>query len=590
MASFPPVIILLVAAGVVALMPVSIVRKAIAVGAPLVVLAYLIWGIDAGDSWRFTWLPPVPFNDLTLELEPLRADKLSIVFGYVFAIAAALGGIYAWHLEDRYQQAAALGYAGTSLGVVFAGDLLTLVVFWELMALASAYLVWAGGYPGSRSAGTRYLFVHMVGGSTLLAGILWHLGTGGSLDFTLFEGTVAGWLVLGGFAINAAIVPLHAWLTDAYPEAGVTGSVFLSAFTTKTAVYVLARGFAGWEILIILGVIMALYGVVFAVLENDIRRLLAYHIISQVGYMVAAVGIGTEIAINGAVAHAFAHVIYKGLLFMGAGAAVYATGRRTLTALGGISDRMKTVVVLYMVGAFAISAFPLFSGFVSKSLVAYAAEKEHIYWAVALLYLASVGTFLHTGLKLPYFTWFGPKRDDIHVGPVPRGMIVAMVLAAALCIGIGVYYTALYDLLPFPVTYEPYYADHVVRTLQMLGFTAVGFWLLRGRLGGEATITIDTDWLYRKAGPIARVLIQTPLEAVFTFWERLVGALSRRVSAMAVAPATGWARLLRLSAYARERGPDEALAFIGRPPMGIAIAAVLLTFAFVVLAAQVLGG
>ncbi|MYB84706.1 MAG: Na(+)/H(+) antiporter subunit D [Chloroflexi bacterium] len=582
MASFPPVLIMVVAAVLVALSPLSIVRKAIAVVAPLLVLAQLIWGLEAGDSVTLTWL--------ALELEPLRADKLSIVFGYVFAIAAALGGIYAWHLEDRYQQAAALGYAGTSIGVVFAGDLLTLVLFWELMALTSAYLIWAGGYPGSRAAGTRYLFVHMVGGSTLLAGVLWHLGTGGSLDFSLFEGSVAGWLALGGFAINAAIVPLHAWLTDAYPEAGVTGSVFLSAFTTKTAVYVLARGFAGWEVLIFLGVIMALYGVVFAVLENDIRRLLAYHIISQVGYMVAGVGIGTEIAINGAVSHAFAHVIYKGLLFMGAGAAVYATGRRTLTALGGISDRMRLVVVLYMVGAFAISAFPLFSGFVSKSLVVYAAEKEHIYWAVALLYLASVGTFLHTGLKLPYFTWFGPRRDDIHVGPVPRGMIVAMVLAAALCIGIGVYPTALYDQLPYLNTYEPYYADHVVRTLQMLGFTAVGFWLLRGKLGGEATITIDTDWVYRKAGSLARVLIQTPLEAVFTFFERLVGALTRRASALAIAPATGWARLLLLSAYARERGPDDALAFLGRPPVGIALAAVLLTFVVVVLAAQALGG
>ena len=582
MASFPPVAIMIAAALLVVLIPVSIVRKVIAVGAPLLVLAQLVWGLDAGDSWTLTWL--------TLELEPLRADALSIVFGYVFAIAAVLGGIYAWHLNDRFQQAAALGYAGTSIGIVFAGDLLTLVLFWELMALTSAYLVWAGGFPGSRDAGTRYLFVHMVGGSTLLAGVLWHLGTGGSLDFTLFEGSVAGWLVLGGFAINAAIVPLHAWLSDAYPEAGVAGSVFLSAFTTKTAVYVLARGFAGWEILIFLGVIMALYGVVFAVLENDIRRLLAYHIISQVGYMVAAVGIGTEIAINGAAAHAFAHVLYKGLLFMGAGAAIYATGRRTLTALGGISHRMWMVVVLYMVGAFAISAFPLFSGFVSKSLVIYAAEKEHIYWAVALLYLASVGTFLHTGLKLPYFTWFGPRRDDIQVGRVPRSMIVAMFFAAALCIGIGVYPAALYDLLPFPNTYEPYTADHVVRTLQMLGFTAVGFWFLRSKLSGEATITIDTDWFYRKAGPYARILVQTPLEAVFSFSERIVGATTRRVSALAVAPAAGWARLLLLTSYARERGPDEALAFLGRPPMGIALAAILLTFAVVILAAQALGG
>ena len=580
MASFPPVVIMAAAAVLVVLVPVGIVRKVIAVGAPVLVLAHLLWGLDAGDSWTITWL--------SLELTPLRADALSIVFGYVFAIAAVLGGIYAWHLTDRFQQSAALGYAGASIGVVFAGDLLTLVLFWELMALTSAYLIWAGGFPQSRDAGTRYLYVHIVGGSTLLAGVLWHLGTGGSLDFTLFEGSVAGWLVLGGFAINAAVVPLHAWLSDAYPEAGVVGSVFLSAFTTKTAVYVLARGFAGWEILLFLGVIMALYGVIFAVLENDIRRLLAYHIISQVGYMVAAVGIGTEIAINGAVAHAFAHVIYKGLLFMGAGAAIYATGRRTLTALGGIAHRMPTVVVLYMVGAFAISAFPLFSGFVSKSLVVYAAEKEHIYWAVALLYLASVGTFLHTGLKLPYFTWFGPRRDDIRVGSVPRSMIVAMFLAAALCIGIGVYPAALYNLLPYTNSYEPYTADHVVRTLQLLGFTAVGFWLLRGRLGGEATITIDTDWVYRKAGAPLRILIQQPLEVVFTRFEVLVSSIARGLVVLATAPATGWSRLLRLTAYAQRNGPEAALAFLGRPPVGLALAAVLLTFAVVILAAQAL--
>ena len=575
MDSLPPVVVMAVAAALVALVPSGVVRKAVAVGAPLLVLGHIALGLDAGDSWTFTWL--------SLDLEPLRADRLSIVFGYVFAIAAALGGLYAWHLDDRRQQAAALAYAGASIGVVFAGDLVTLTLFWELMALTSFYLIWAGGYPKSRGAGVRYLYVHLAGGGILLGGIAWHLGAGGSLEFSLFEQSPGGWLVLTGFAVNAAVVPVHAWLSDAYPEAGVTGSVFLSAFTTKTAVYTLARGFADWEILIFLGVVMALYGVVFAVLENDIRRLLAYHIISQVGYMVAAVGIGTETAINGAAAHAFAHVLYKGLLFMGAGAVIYATGRRTLTALGGISDRMRLVVVLYMVGAFAISAFPLFSGFVSKSVVIYAAEKEHLELTVALLYLASIGTFLHTGLKLPYFTWFGPRRDDVHVGPVPPGMIAAMVLAAALCIGIGVYYPALYNLLPYPTTFEPYTADHTVHTLQLLGFTAIGFWLLRGRLGGEATITIDADWFYRKAHTPVRVLVQQPLEAVFSFFERVVGALSQRLITMATAPTTGFAGLLNLLSYARRHGPDAALALLARPPLGFALAAVLVTIAVVLL-------
>jgi len=564
---------MLIAAALVVVLPRTL-RRAVAVAAPILMLAHLAFFLETGDSWSFTWL--------SLDLEPLRVDKLSLAFGYVFGIAGALGAIYAWHQESKLQQAAALAYAGSSIGVVFAGDLVTLVLFWELKAVSSAYLVWGGGWPNSQSASARYLFVHMVGGSTVLAGVLWHLGTGGSTDFTLFDGTIAGWLILGGFAINAAIPPLHAWLADAYPEASITGSVFLSAFTTKTAVYVLARGFAGWEILIVLGVIMALYGVIFAVLENDIRRLLAYHIISQVGYMVAAVGMGTEVAINGAVAHAFAHVIYKGLLFMGAGAVIYATGRRTLTALGGIAGRMRIVVALYMIGALAISAFPLFSGFTTKSMIIFAAEEEHIEWAVALLYLASVGTFLHTGLKLPYFTWFGPRRDDIPVGPVPKNMIVAMIGAAALCVGIGVYPQLLYNILPFANSYEAYTAEHVVTTLQLLAFTAIAFWLLLHKLRGEATITIDTDWLYRKAGKPVRVLIQQPLEWPFTQAARLAGRIVQIASRISLTPESGWPRLLSLGG-----GPSTIISLLGRPPLGAAVAAMFVTFAAIVLLAAV---
>jgi len=564
---------MLIAAALVVVLPRTL-RRAVAVAAPILMLAHLAFFLETGDSWSFTWL--------SLDLEPLRVDKLSLAFGYVFGIAGALGAIYAWHQESKLQQAAALAYAGSSIGVVFAGDLVTLVLFWELMAVSSAYLVWGGGWPNSQSASARYLFVHMVGGSTVLAGVLWHLGTGGSTDFTLFDGTIAGWLILGGFAINAAIPPLHAWLADAYPEASITGSVFLSAFTTKTAVYVLARGFAGWEILIVLGVIMALYGVIFAVLENDIRRLLAYHIISQVGYMVAAVGMGTEVAINGAVAHAFAHVIYKGLLFMGAGAVIYATGRRTLTALGGIAGRMRIVVALYMIGALAISAFPLFSGFTTKSMIIFAAEEEHIEWAVALLYLASVGTFLHTGLKLPYFTWFGPRRDDIPVGPVPKNMIVAMIGAAAPCVGIGVYPQLLYNILPFANSYEAYTAEHVVTTLQLLAFTAIAFWLLLHKLRGEATITIDTDWLYRKAGKPVRVLIQQPLEWPFTQAARLAGRIVQIASRISLTPESGWPRLLSLGGE-----PSTIISLLGRPPLGAAVAAMFVTFAAIVLLAAV---
>ena len=311
----------------------------------------------------------------------------------------------------------------------------------------------------------RYLFVHLVGGAVLLAGVLWHFADTRSLLFEGFEGGAAAWLILLGFAVNAAIPPVHAWLTDAYPEASASGAVFLSAFTTKTAVYVLLRGFAGWEILIILGTVMALYGVVYAVLENDIRRLLAYHIISQVGFMVTAAGIGTHEAIEGATAHAVAHVLYKGLMIMAAGAVMTATGTTKMTELGGLAPRMKVVFTLYMVGAFSISAVPLFAGFVSKSLVTEAAHYNGNDVAAFLLYVAAVGTFLHTGLKLPWFTWLGAKRATPVgiIAKVPAGMYAGMAGAAALCIAIGLFPQTFYNFLDFTGQYNPYTLNNVIQ-------------------------------------------------------------------------------------------------------------------------------
>lgn len=444
----------------------------------------------------------VPF--LGLELVFGRVDKLSLAFAWVFSIAALIGAIYALHIKDSGQHVAAFVYAGSSLGVTFAGDLVTLFIFWELMAVASVWLIWSRRTPESIAAGFRYVLVHTAGGVVLLAGIMIYYATTGSIRFeAMHDPGAAFYLILIGFMLNAAVPPLHAWLTDAYPEATVTGAVFLSAFTTKTAVYTLIRGYPGTEILIWLGTIMALYGVVYAVLANDIRRLLAYHIVSQVGYMVAGVGIGTAMALNGAVAHAFTHILYKGLLFMGAGAVIHMTARSKLTELGGLYRWMPLTFVLYMIGGFSISAFPLFSGFVSKSMVVSAAGEEHLAWIWLLLTMASAGTFLHTGLKLPYFTFLGAD-SGIRTSDPPRNMLLAMGIAAFLCIFIGVYPGWLYEMLPAPVDYQPYTATHVVWALQILLFTGVGFFMLLRMVGGEKKISLDTDWFYRKG---ARLLM-----------------------------------------------------------------------------------
>ncbi len=444
-----------------------------------------------------------------------RVDQLSLIFSYVFCLIAVIGMVFSLHVDNDMQHASALTYAGGALGVTFAGDLLSLYVFWELMAVSSALLVWLGREPGSGRAGQRYFLVHVFGGLILLAGILLHGAESGSFAFEhLGTSGGVGWgLILTAFLLNAAVPPLGAWLPDAYPRASVTGAVFMTAFTTKSAVYALIRGFAGTEFLIWLGAFMAVYGVVYAVLENDSRRLLAYHIISQVGYMVCGAGIGTELAINGASAHAFAHILYKALLFMGAGAVIQMTGRHKLTQLGGLYKTMPITLGLYMVGAFAISAVPLFSGFVSKSMVVSAAGEALLPVVFLTLTLASAGTFLHTGLKLPYYMFFG-KDNGARGAEPPRNMLLAMGLAATACTLIGVFPGLLYEHLPFArvaLEYHPYTLGHVTSTLGMLGFTALGFFLLLRLLDPEPKISLDTDWIYRRGSvPLLR-LIRGPL-------------------------------------------------------------------------------
>ena len=490
-----------------------------------------------------------------------RADRLSLVFSYVFALVALIGMVYSLHVNDDAQHVAALTYAGAALGAVFAGDFLSLFLFWELMALSAALLVWLRRQPAAVAAGFRYLLVHVFGGLCLLGGIVLHWSQTGSLtfgDMSPYAGSAAFALILIAFLVNAAVPPLGAWLPDAYPEATATGAIFLTAFTTKSAVYALIRGFAGTEILVWWGAGMAVYGVVYAVLENDARRLLAYHIISQVGYMVCGVGIGTELALNGAAAHAFAHILYKALLFMGAGAVLQVTGLRKLSEMGGLYRTMPLTVALYMVGAFAISAVPLFSGFVSKSMVVSAAGESHRAAIFLLLTLASSGTFLHTGLKLPYYMFFGTDRG-LRAHEPPRNMLVAMGGAAVACVLIGVLPAVLYSQLPYPVDYIAYTARHVTSTLGLLGFTALGFFLVLKQLDPEPVVSLDTDWFYRRGARAAEALAEGPLV-------RAEGSVGQVYDVVMQRPVLGVAAQLREIDL---RGVDAMMVGIGRLTQGV---------------------
>lgn len=427
-----------------------------------------------------------------------RVDKLSLVFGYIFVVMAFIGMLYASHLKHFREHVAALTYIGGALGAVFAGDLLSLFLFWEIMSFSSVFLIWFGGMKRSSGAGLRYLFLHTFGGVCLLGGIILQIVQTGDASFGAI--TTGGWaagLMLLGFLINAGGPPLHAWLPDSYPEASVTGTIFLATFTTKVAVYTLARGFAGAEVLIYLGVFMTLFGVGYTIIENDIRRLLSYHIISQVGYMVAAIGIGSELAVNGAVAHAVNNILFKGVLMMAMGSVIFMTGKRKGTELGGLRKVMPLTCFFFMIGGFSISGFPLFNGFVSKGMVIASAAEAHYGPTALLLTMAAAGTFLSTTLKLPYIVFAGEDKG-IKAEDPPKNMLMAMGIAAGLCFLLGAVPPLLNSLLPYPMEYAAFTFDHVVGSLQIIGFTGLAFIFFMKKLSPEDTISLDTDLIYRK--------------------------------------------------------------------------------------------
>lgn len=481
--------------GLIAAMTRGKLRGAIMVAIPFVSALHL-WTVPEGIHLQLAFLD--------YELVPYRADKLSLMFGYVFHIAAFISIIYSLHVKDTVQQVATMFYAGSALGAVFAGDLLTLFVFWELLAFTSVFLIWARRTTRAYHAGMRYLIIQVLSGVILLVGALFYAAETGSLAFSYIglEG-IAGWLIFIAFGIKCAFPFAHNWLTDAYPEATPTGTVVLSAFTTKVAVYALARAYPGTELLIYIGAAMTCFPIFFAVIENDLRRVLAYSLINQVGFMVVGIGIGTALAINGAVSHAFNDVIFKGLLFMSMGAVLHMTGRMNGSDLGGLYKTMPKTTILCIVGAASISAFPLFSGFVSKSMVMSAALETGHDWVWLMLLFASAGVFHHAGIKIPYFAFFA-HDSGLRASDPPSNMLFAMFIAASLCIAIGIYPAALYSLLPYDTGYNPYDATHVLAQTQLLFFSALAFvWLnLRGMYPPELRSTnLDVDWIYRRAIP-----------------------------------------------------------------------------------------
>ncbi|MCR9240977.1 MAG: Na(+)/H(+) antiporter subunit D [Rhodobiaceae bacterium] len=535
---FPPFLLFVAGAALLPFIPNGHPRALAAIIVPII-SAYLIWMMPEGMYGQFTLVG----QEITL----LRVDKLSTIFGFVFSLAAFLALIYAWHVRDTIQQTMSLLYAGAAIGAVFAGDLVSLFIFWEGTAIASVFLIWARRTEGAYWTGMRYLIVQVGSGVILLAGIVLQYSETGSMAFEAMTlGSPATWAIFIAFGVKCAFPFLHNWMPDAYPAATVTGTVILSAFTTKLAVYALARGFAGTEILIYIGATMAIFPVFYAVIENDLRRVLTYSLNQQLGFMVVGIGVGTELALNGTSAHAFASVLYQALLFMSIGAVLFRTGTAKASDLGGLYKTMPLTMVFCVIGAASISSFPLFSGFVSKSLILSGSVHEGHYIVWGILLFASAGAFIHSGIKVPFFAFFA-QDSGLRPKEAPWNMLLAMGITAFLCIGVGVYPDPLYALLPYDVDYVPYTTTHVVTQLQLLFFSTLAFAVLM-RTGiyplALKSVNLDFDWTYRKLGPALIRGIRSLIRAV---WGALIGAGLRSVN-------------FGIAALGRAHGPDGLLA------------------------------
>lgn len=503
--SINPGFLLIIAGMICAVTPFARVRQVIAIGVPIISMFLLATATQQADL--------ATANMMGMELVLYRVDGLNFVFGLAFLIAAILNAIYALHQDSILEDSSALIYAGAAIAATFVGDFMSLFIFWELTAISSVFLILKTGTRAAYGAAMRYLAIQVLSGILLLYGAAQLFVETDDLTLRGLElGTDAGtWMFFFAFGIKAAFPLMHNWLQDSYPKATVVGAVVLSAFTTKLAVYVLARVFAGEHLLIWIGAVMTVFPVFFAVVENDLRKVLAYSLNNQVGFMVCAIGVGTELALNGAAAHAFVHIIYKGLLFMSMGAVLYRTGTTKASELGGLFRSMPWTALFCIIGAASISAFPLFSGFIAKSLTMTAVLDGHFYIVWAMLLFASAGVLEHSGIKIPYFAFFGHDSGR-RVEEAPFNMLLAMGIAAFLCIGVGLPavtglgYRFLYNLLPYPdaaLGHQPYTLGHVVTQMQLLILAAFAFVLLK-RFGlypaEKPGVILDTDWSYRHVG------------------------------------------------------------------------------------------
>ena len=541
-------------------------------------LLALILPFFRGRFWRwFLFVPPLSAMVLAFQMklgtywalsyvgQKLvlgRVDTLSMSFMILFSLMTLICTIFAFHIREKAHHVASLYYMGASFGCILAGDYWTLYIFWQLMTVSSAFLIWLSRRPRSAQAGFRYMLLLLLSSVLLLAGILLRQRVTGTFVFGPADTHMMwhfDWLILAAFCINGAVVPFHAWLTDAYPEATVAGAVFLSVFTTKTAIYALARCFVGLDFLVILGAVMAVYGAFYALTANHIRRILAYLMVSQGGLMLAGIGMDTKMGLDGTLALVYAHTFYNALLFMAAGCLLHTLKEDHLTRLGGLAPRVPFILACTMVGGLSMSAMPLLNGFVSIPLILEACWQENPFSAIALA-LAMAGTFTAVGLRLPYFAFWSKKPQKRQKQDrLPLNMSIAMVVTSLFCIIQGIFPQLLYRRMPTPLEENPFTLWKILAAFLFLGLISLVFIFMRRSLTPGTRRLPDFDLLYRLVGRGIMGLLARPMAWMDGIWTDLYQTVLLRAT-------TGTARG---AGWFDKSGIDKAVDGTGRSVLGL---------------------
>jgi multicomponent Na+:H+ antiporter subunit D len=345
-------------------------------------------------------------------------------------------------------------------GVTITGDIFNMYVFFEIAAIASYALVAFGTEHEELEAAFKYMVLGSVASMAILFSIALLYGKLGTLNLADLSRKIAeagdlrllafgGALLLTGFAVKAALVPFHSWLPDAHPSAPAPISAMLSGVFIKVlGVYAMSRIFFNvfgvkpvhLNLLLFFGVVSLVVAALLALRQSDIKRLLAYSSISQIGYIALGLGSGSPLGIMGALFHILSHSTGKALLFLTSGSLVYSAGTRNLEDMGGLEERMPVTATSFTVGALSIAGVPPFHGFFSKLFIIMGLWQAQRYTLAVAAIIMSVLTLAYM-LKVEKHAFFGTIKEHMReVRESPPAMLISLIFLAALCIGIGVFF------------------------------------------------------------------------------------------------------------------------------------------------------